>query len=123
VEQSCTFRARSGAAVIAILLGAVLLSPPNPAFAADGDKGDIIVSAPGASAGGTAAAEPSGTGPVIIRGTRPAVPKPSPGVRGEAAAAGRYEGFQRSVPYGSGWNNDLNWEGLNTENQADTVTR
>jgi hypothetical protein len=106
-----------------MLLGAVLLSPPNPAFAADGDKGDIIVSSPGASAGGTAAAEPSGTGPVIIRGTRPAVPKPGPGVRGEAAAAGRYEGFQRSVPYGSGWNNDLNWEGLNTENQADTVTR
>ena len=123
MEQSCAFRARSGAAVIAMLLGVVLLSPPNPAFAADGNQGDIIISAPGASANGTAAAEPSGTGPVVMRGTRPAVPKPGPGVRGEAAAAGRNEGFQRSVPYGSGWNNDLNWEGLNTENQADTVTR
>src|SRR5881227_3361955 len=114
-----------------MLLGVVLLSPPNPAFAADGNKGDIIVSAaavpsaeaPGASADGTAAAEPSGTGPVVMRGTRPAVPKPGPGVRGEAAAAGRNEGFQRSLPYGSGWNNDLNWEGLNSENQADTVMR
>ena len=123
MEQFCAFRARSGAAVIAILLGAVLLSPPNPAFAADGDKGDIIVSAPGASAGGTAAAEPSGTGPVIIRGTRPAVPKPSPIAKGEPAAAGPNEAFQRSLPSGSGWNNELNWEGINSENQADTVTR
>jgi hypothetical protein len=123
VEQSCAFRARSGAVVIAVLLGAVLLSPLNPASAAEANKGDIIVSAPGASASDTAAAEPSATVPVVIRGTRPAVPKPSPGVKGEAAAAGRNEGFQRSLPYGSGWNHDLNWEGINSENQADTVTR
>ena len=119
MEQSCAFRARSGAAVIAMLLGAVLLSPQHPATAADGNNGDIIVSAPGAPA----MAEPSGTGPVVMRGTRPAVPKPSPVAKGEPAAAGRNEGFQRSLPYGSGWNNDLNWEGLNSENQADTVTR
>src|SRR5437879_13401317 len=106
-----------------MLLGAVLLSPPNPAFAADGNKGDIIVSAPGASANGTAAAEPSGTGPVVMRGTRPAVPKPGPGVRGEAAAAGRNEGFQRSVPYGSGLDNELNWAGVNYANHGDDVTR
>lgn len=118
--QSCAYRACSGAGVIAMLLGAVLLSPQNPASAADGDRGDIIVSAP---AGGTAAAEPSGTGPVVMRGTRPAVPKPGPGVKGAPAAAGRYEGFQRSLPYGSGWNNELNWEGINSESQADTVTR
>src|SRR5207244_13607832 len=106
-----------------MLLGAVLLSPPNPASAADGNKGDIIISAPGASANGTAAAEPSGTGPVVMRGTRPAVPKPGPGVRGEAAAAGRNEGVQRALPYGSGWNNDLNCERLNTDNRAEPLTR
>lgn len=106
-----------------MLLGAVLLSPQNPASAADGTNGDVVVSAPGASAGGAALAEPSGTGPVVMRGTRPAVPKPSPVAKGEPAAAGRNEGFQRSLPSGSGWNNELNWEGINSENQADTVTR
>jgi len=119
VEQSRAYRARFGAGVIVLLLSAVLLSPQNPASAADGNKGDIIVSAPDASA----AAEPSGTGPVVMRGTRPAVPKPSPIAKGEPAAAGRNEAFQRSLPSGSGWNNELNWEGINSENQADTVTR
>jgi hypothetical protein len=100
-----------------------VLSPQNPASAAEANKGDIIVSAPGAAAAGSAAAEPSGTDPVVMRGTRPAVPKPSPIAKGEPAAAGRNEAFQRSLPSGSGWNNELNWEGINSENQADTVTR
>jgi hypothetical protein len=116
VEQSRAYRVRFGAGVIVLLLGAVLLSPQNPATAADGD---IVVSAPGAAA----VAEPSGTSPVVMRGTRPAAPKPSPIAKGEPAAAGRNEAFQRSLPSGSGWNNELNWEGINSENQADTVTR
>jgi hypothetical protein len=123
VEQSRAYRARFGAGVIVLLLGAVVLSPQNPASAAEANKGDIIVSAPGAAAAGSAAAEPSGTDPVVMRGTRPAVPKPSPIAKGEPAAAGRNEAFQRSLPSGSGWNNELNWEGINSENQADTVTR
>ncbi len=123
MEQSRAYRARFGAGVIVLLLGAVVLSPQNPASAAEANKGDIIVSAPGAAAAGSAAAEPSGTDPVVMRGTRPAVPKPSPIAKGEPAAAGRNEAFQRSLPSGSGWNNELNWEGINSENQADTVTR
>jgi hypothetical protein len=123
VEQSRAYRARFGAGVIVLLLGAVVLSPQNPASAAEAKKGDIIVSAPGAAAAGSAAAEPSGTDPVVMRGTRPAVPKPSPIAKGEPAAAGRNEAFQRSLPSGSGWNNELNWEGIKSENQADTVTR
>jgi hypothetical protein len=123
VEQSRAYRVRFGAGVIVLLLGAVVLSPQNPASAAEANKGDIIVSAPGAAAAGSAAAEPSGTDPVVMRGTRPAVPKPSPIAKGEPAAAGRNEAFQRSLPSGSGWNNELNWEGINSENQADTVTR
>lgn len=123
MEQSRAYRVRFGAGVIVLLLGAVVLSPQNPASAAEANKGDIIVSAPGAAAAGSAAAEPSGTDPVVMRGTRPAVPKPSPIAKGEPAAAGRNEAFQRSLPSGSGWNNELNWEGINSENQADTVTR
>ena len=123
MERSCAYRARFGAGVIVLLLGAVLLSPRNPASAADGNKGDTVVSAPGAAAASSAAAEPPGTGPVVMRGTRPAVPKPSPIAQSEPAAAGRNEAFQRSLPSGSGWNNELNWEGINSENQADTVTR
>jgi hypothetical protein len=119
VEQSRAYRARFGAGVIVLLLGAVVLSPQKPATAADGGNGDMVVSAPGAAA----VAEPSGTSPVVMRGTRPAVPKPSPIAKGEPAAAGPNEAFQRSLPSGSGWNNELNWEGINSENQADTVTR
>lgn len=123
MEQSRAYRVRFGAGGIVLLLGAVVLSPQNPASAAEANKGDTAVSAPGDPGGNSAAASPSATMPVVMRGTRPAVPKPSPIANGEPAAAGRNDGFQRSLPSGSGWNNELNWEGINSENQADTVTR
>jgi hypothetical protein len=101
--------AKSIAVAAAVLLGAALLSWPNPALAADGPRDEVA----------------TGTSTAVLRGTRP--PGAEPAAAARAAARRREQqrdlGFERTLPYGSGWNNDLNWEGINSEPQIDTIAR
>jgi hypothetical protein len=102
--------AKSIAVAAAVLLSASLLSWPNPAPGAEGAPRDEVA---------------SGTSTAVLRGTRPPGPEPAAAAR---TAARRKEqqrdlGFERTLPYGSGWNNDLNWEGINSEPQIDTIVR
>jgi hypothetical protein len=102
--------AKSIAVAAAVLLSAALLSWPNPAPAADGGPRDEVA---------------TGTSTAVLRGTRP--PGPPAAAPAQAAARRRAQqqdlGFERTLPYGSGWNNDLNWEGINSEPQIDTIVR
>lgn len=101
--------AKSTAVAAAVLLSAALLSWPNPAPGAEGAPRDEVA---------------SGTSTSVLRGTRPPGAEPA-----AARAAARRKaqqqdlGFERTLPLGSGWNNDLNWEGINSEPQIDTIVR
>ena len=102
--------AKSTAVATAVLLSAALLSWPNPAPAAEGAPRDEVA---------------SGSSTAVLRGTRPPAPKAAAPAR---TAARRREqqpdlSFERTLPSGSGWNNDLNWEGINSEPQVDTILR
>lgn len=101
---------KSIAVAAAALLSAALLSWPNPAPAAEGAPRDEAA---------------SGSSTAVLRGTRP--PGPPAAAPAKTAARRRAQerdlGFERTLPYGSGWNNDLNWEGMNSEPQIDTIVR
>jgi hypothetical protein len=98
------------AVVAAVLLSGALLSWPNPAPAAEGAPSDGVA---------------YGSSTAVLRGTRP--PGPQAAAPAQTAARRRAQqrdlGFERTLPLGSGWNNDLNWEGINSEPQIDTIVR
>jgi hypothetical protein len=101
---------KSIAVTAVVLLTAALLSRPNLASAADDVPSDAVA---------------YGTSTAVFRGTRPPAPEPAAPA---ATAAPRRERqldlrFKRTFPYGSGWNNELNWEGMDSEPQIDTVVR
>jgi hypothetical protein len=104
------FSAKSIAAVAAVLLSAALLSGPHLASAADDNPSNGVG---------------YGTSTAVVRGTRPPAPKPAAPARTAAPRTQpeRDLGFRRTFPYGFGWNNDLNWEGINSEPQIDTIQR
>jgi hypothetical protein len=101
---------KSIVAMAAVLLSAALPSGLNLASAADDNPSNEVA---------------NGTSTAVVRGTRPPAPKPAGPARAAAPRSqpARDLGFRRTSPYGFGWNNDLNWEGINSEPQIDTIQR
>ena len=93
-----------------LLLSMALLLPPTIAEGADGDT-TTTLAMPRANA---SSQEPSSGGPVILRGTRPVSPvaAEAPNV-GNQAPPPAYMGFVPTPLYGSGWNTEYNYNGLN----------
>ena len=93
-----------------LLLSMALLLPPTIAEGADGDT-TTTLAMPRANA---SSQEPSSGGPVILRGTRPVSPvaAEAPNV-GNQAPPPAYTGFVPTPLYGSGWNTEYNYNGLN----------
>jgi hypothetical protein len=110
-RQACS-PAISLAALLGMLLGVGLL-PQQNAYADAGAPGDRIVFTPNS---GTPAGTPqqlSGSSTVVIRGTRPAIPKPAAEAPVQAEAPPVYRNpTDVRDPYGSGLNTDFNFEGL-----------
>jgi len=96
--------------LLSLLLSTVVLSQPTIAQAADGDT-TITVAIPRADTGSQA--EPSSNAPVVLRGTRPvtAAAAQVPNMRNQTPPP-PYMGFV-PAPYGSGWNTEYNYNGLN----------
>jgi hypothetical protein len=94
-----------------LLLSMAMLLQPAIAAVDDGDTATVTIPSPGTDTG---LREPSITGPVVIHGTRPVSPAgtQSPNVGSERTRATSYRGFQPVPHYGSGWNTDYNFNGL-----------
>ena len=103
-------RAAYRLALLSLLLSMAMLSRPTIAEAADGGTA-ITVAIPRADTGSQE--EPSSNAPVILRGTRPVTraAAEAPNVRNRAPPP-PYMGFV-PAPYGSGWNTEYNYNGLN----------
>ena len=93
-----------------LLLSMALLLQPTIAEGADGDT-TTTLAMPRANA---SSQEPSSGDPVILRGTRPVSPvaAEAPNV-GNQAPPPAYTGFVPTPLYGSGWNTEYNYNGLN----------
>ena len=107
--------ATSIAVILVPLFGAGLLSQQNLAYADFGAPAGGVVSRPPSGTPLAASQQMSGSSAVVIRGTRPPVPKPavqSPAPpEAEARPIYRNPAFERD-PYGSGLDTDFNFEGL-----------
>jgi len=91
-----------------LLLSMAMLLQPTIATADDGDAATVTIPRP---APDTGLREPSSSGLVVIRGTRPATQPRNVGSERDRAPIS-YTGF-RSVPlYGSGWDTEYNSNGL-----------
>jgi hypothetical protein len=91
-----------------VLLSMAMLLQPTIATADDGDTATVTIPRP---APDTGLREPSSSGLVVIRGTRPATQPRNVGSERDRAPIS-YTGF-RSVPlYGSGWDTEYNSNGL-----------
>ena len=98
-------------AILAVLSGVGLLLQQNLACA----EADGIVSRPASSTPAGALQQLSGSSTVIVRGTRPSIPKlavqaPAP-AQVDTRPIYRNPAFERD-PYGSGLDTDFNFEGL-----------
>ena len=93
-----------------LLLSMALLLQPTTADGADGDT-TTTLAMPRGDAGSQG---PSSGGPVIVRGTRPVSP-----VAAEASNVGNqappplYTDFVPKPRYGTGWDTEYNYNGLN----------
>ena len=98
------------ALLTSLLFSMALLLQPTIADGADGDT-TTTLSMPRTDAGSQ---EPSSGGPVILRGTRAVSPvaAEAPNI-GNQASPLPYMGFVPSPQYGSGWNTEYNYNGLN----------
>ena len=91
-----------------LLLSMAMLLQPTIATADDGDAATVTIPRPSTDTG---LREPSSSGLVVIRGTRPATQPRNVGSERDRAPIS-YTGF-RSVPlYGSGWDTEYNSNGL-----------
>ena len=92
------------------LLSIALLSRANLASAAGSEPSDGVA---------------YGTSRTVLRGIRPPAPRSAGPARTAAPRRARQLdlSFKRAFPYGSGWDNELNWEGINSEPQIDTILR
>jgi hypothetical protein len=111
-------RARSPAtsivAIFAMLLGAVLFSEQNRAYADSGAPADGIVSRPASDRpAGASPPQLSGSSTVVVRGTRPPIPNSAAQPPAPAQARPIYPNpaFERD-PYGFGLDTNFNFEGL-----------
>jgi hypothetical protein len=95
-------------AVLMGIIAACQLSVGNAAEPAA--SGTAVVAVPGPASDRSLSPALSDTGPVVFRGTRPASPKVGQPVSG---AGNANVGFRPVSPYGSGWNNDYDFGGLN----------
>ena len=98
------------ALLTSFLLSTTIALQPMIAQAADGDTA-ITVATPRADTGSQE--EPSSNAPVVLCGTRPVTPAAAqvPNVRNQTPTP-PYMGFV-PAPYGSGWNTEYNYNGLN----------
>jgi hypothetical protein len=95
-----------------LLLSMAMLLQPTIATADDGDAATVTIPRPSTDTG---LREPSSSGLLVIRGTRPVSPTAarSPNARNERnPIPASYGGFQPVPLYGSGWNTDYNLNGL-----------
>ena len=90
------------ACLTAVLLGIAVLSPLNPADAADGKGGGVTTFSvmPGRGPDRSDLSEVPVGGPVVLRGTRPAKPNTSPASPGEIGEG--YAGANTALQQGSG---------------------
>ena len=98
------------ALLTSLLLSMALLLQPTIADGADGDA-TTTLAMPRVDAGSQ---EPSSGGPVFLRGTRPVSPVAAQARNiGKQAPPPPYMGFVPTPLYGSGWNTEYNYNGLN----------
>lgn len=95
----------------AVLLGSITACQLSIGNAAEpAASGTAVVAVPGPASDRTLSPDLSATDPVVFRGTRPASPKVGQPVSG---AGNANVGFRPVSPYGSGWNTDYDFGGLN----------